>query len=283
MSGCSVQKRGAILAVATLFAWAATDSQAAITFYSLFVTNGYEQTSNAQPTLPLSYSGDVSIDFNNAGDLTAANVTSPSPLSPMTLNVGTLNADFGQTYASAAQRDTDFPPSAEYQFNISGGSLGSQSASLSRPGTDAFAADVPYFTGTTYDDLQGVDATTTITLPFTGYAAPLGVNDPLIFIGITRVSDGALVYGDSGPNTLTSFTVPAGTLQPNTDYDVNLVYSSRISIAEAGFATATSQMAYDLRTDLLFTTGVPEPSTVALGALAAVAFAAYRRRTTKRG
>jgi len=256
----------------------ATDAHAAITFYSLFVSNGYEQTSNAQPTIPLSYSGDVSIDFNNAGDLTAANVTSPSPLSPMTLNLGTLTAGFGQTYASAAQRDTNFPPSAEYQFNISGGILGSQSASLSRPGTDAFAPDVPYFTGTTYDDLQGVDATTTIILPFTGYAAPLGVNDPLIFIGITRVSDGALVYGDSGPNTLTSFTVPVGTLQPNTDYDVNLVYSSRISIGQAGFGTATSQMAFDLRTDLFFTTGVPEPSTIALAALASLAILSYRRR-----
>jgi hypothetical protein len=62
-------------------------------------------------------------------------------------------------------------------------------------------------------------------------------------------------------------------------YDLDIVYSARISTQNAGFGGATAFSGYDLRTDLIFSTAaVPEPSSLALvGAGAACLMGAARR------
>jgi hypothetical protein len=107
----------------------------------------------------------------------------------------------------------------------------------------------------------------------------------LTFIGITNVATNQTVYSTSGPNTLTSATVAANTLAPGTQYDLDIVYSDRVSTMNAGFGTATAFTGYDLRTDLLFTTAaaVPEPSIpllTAAGIGLALAARAARRHLT---
>jgi PEP-CTERM motif len=110
------------------------------------------------------------------------------------------------------------------------------------------------------------------------------VNSPTTFLGISKVSDGGLAFGTSGPNSLTSALVGANTLLPGTEYDLDIVYSARISTGDAGFGTATSFAAYDVRTDPFFTTAAldatPEPASFGLAGLGAllVALRTIRKR-----
>jgi hypothetical protein len=173
---------------------------------------------------------------------------------------------FSQSYSTLAALDADFLNSTTYQYTISGGSLGTQTASLTTPGGDLFASAVPYFTGNTYTALQTLNPAAPFTFTINGYTPAAGINNPLTFFGITRLSDGQLVFGASGDNTLSSVVVPANTFQANTLYDVDLVFSSRIDTPNAGFGTATSEVGYDLRTDLTFSTPIPEPAALTLAA-----------------
>ena len=253
------------------------DASATILGYRTFKGAGYQQTSSAQPTTPIGFSADMDIIFDNPSDFTAAQVVSPSPLSPMTLDIPTPGfAWFPSGYATAAERDMDFPVNSTYQFQVSGGSLGTLSASLTTPATNLFPA-VPYFTGTTYDRLQSMDVTTSFQFDLNGYVAPPGANEASIFIGISRVSDGQLAYQLVLPNTQTSFVLPANTLQPEISYLIALDYSSRINAPNAGFNGATSTVGFDLRTDLLFTT-VPEPSSLVLITFAVLTLPMFCRR-----
>jgi hypothetical protein len=185
--------------------------------------------------------------------------------------------DYGQFYSAPSDSDIDFPNNTAYEFAIAGGTLGTQTASLSTPATSLFAPQIPFFNGTTFDQLQGMDAASSFQLNIDGYTAPVGVNNPLTFLDIIRVSDGAVVYTDVAPNTQTSFVVPANTLEPGLAYTMDLVYSSRIDSLNAGFNGATAEVGYDLRTDLNFTTAVPEPHSLTLALLAGVATMAIRR------
>ncbi len=246
-----------------------TPAQSAVQFYRLFKVATYQQTSNAQPTTPVGFSADVDMIHSNAGDFSSAQVTSTSPSSPMTL--GALTPGFSiyeNGYATSAARDAGFPNSTTYQYGISGGTLGTQSASLSTPSSNLFPSQVPYFTGTTFDQLQGMNPANAFHFNINGYTAPGGINTPLSFFGINRVSNGQQAFGASGTNTTSSFLVPANTLQPNTAYFIDLVYSSRIDTPNAGFSGATSEVGFDFKTELTFTTGaVPEPAGILLLAL----------------
>jgi hypothetical protein len=248
----------------------------AVLDYDLFKTIAYSQTSNAQPTTPTVFFGSVAVDSDNTTDFTAGNVTSTSALSPMVLMVADMAGNFQSPgLGSQAELNADFPNGTTYTYNISGGTLGSQSATLSTPASDEYASTIPFFTNSGFTSLQGVNATNPITLTWNPYATPAGINTPLIFLAISRASDGALVTGTSGNNSLASFTVPANVLQPGTQYDVDLVFSARNATANAGFGGAASFYSYDLRTDLDFTTAAatPEPSSLSIAALGILGFA----------
>ncbi len=255
---------------------AAGSAHAEVNFFRLFKSQGYQQTSNAQPSTADTYGGTVDILYTNDPGFTNAQVNSTSPLSPMVLSPVPGAYSFGQTYATSSELETNFPDNTIYAFGVSGGSLGNDAAALNTPANGLFASQVPYFNGTTYDQLQGMDASSSFNFTFDGYTAPGGANNPLTFFDIVRVSDGAVVYSDVGPNTQTSFLLPAGTLQAGTAYSVDLIYSSRFDAPNAGLGGATSEVGYDLRTNLNFTTAVPEPSSLVLALLGTLAFVGSR-------
>jgi hypothetical protein len=255
-----------ILAAAALLG--ESSARADIVFYDIFKNTAYTQSSNSQPTTPIEFFGSVGVTATNNSDLTGGNVTSSSPLSPMTLTGSNGNFAFQSPgFSSKSTLDMDFPNGTTYTYNVTGGTFNGQSATLATPASDEYASTVPFFTGNTFNALQGVDPSTAINLTFNTYSTPSGVNTPLTFIGITQVSDGKLAFSTSGDNTLSSALVSPGTLLPNTKYDLDIVFSARNLTKNAGFTDATSFTAYDLRTDLIFTTGaaaVPEPSTITM-------------------
>src|SRR5262249_40098891 len=155
---------------------------------------------------------------------------------------------------------------------------GSQPGSRAPPATDWFDATVPYFSGSVYSHLQGMNPAASLLLTFDAYTPEAGINNPVTFVEISRVSDGLKVFSTSGPNSMTSVLLPPGTLQPTTAYDIDVAYSSRIDVQNAGFAAATSQIGFDRRTDLTFTTAaVPEPPAFALVASLAATLAVMMR------
>ena len=200
-------------------------AQAGIVFYDTFKVATYTQLSNAQPSVPAGYFGTVGVSASLPGDLSGGNVTSVSPLSPMTLTGSNGNYSFGTPFVgSKAALDADLPNGTIYTYNLTGGTFNGQSATLATPASDEYAGTVPFFTGSTYNALQGLNPSTAINLTFNTYGTPPGVNTPLTFIGITQVSNSQFVYGTSGDNTLNSATVPGGTLLPNTQYDLDIVF-----------------------------------------------------------
>lgn len=263
-------------------------ASASVQYYRLFKSQSYQQTTNAPPSVPNLIWASVDVLSTSAADFTSAQVTTTSPLSPITL------APFApsyappffafvrqQSYGTLSDLSTDFPNGTLYQYGVSGGTLGAQSGSLSTPATDRFASQVPYFNGTVFSQLQGMNSAAPFQFTWNGYVAAAGINAPFIYFAINRVSNGQLVFGTTGTNALTSVALPTNTLQPGTAYDVSLVYSSRIDTPNAGFSGATSEVGFDLRTDLIFTTAsVPEPGTLALGivGVAFLTFVAYVRR-----
>jgi hypothetical protein len=97
-----------------------------------------------------------------------------------------------------------------------------------------------------------------------------GINNPLTFYSLTDTTTNQTVASGSGSNTLDSFSIGANTLVAGHSYDVSVDFSSRIDTTPAGFDGATSEVAFDQRVDLTFTTAaaaVPEPASLVLSAL----------------
>jgi hypothetical protein len=279
MSHRSLAWLSTLLAALSLATVHVAPADAAVTYFRWFKTANYIQTSVVQPLTP-HYYGDVDVIFDNPLDLTGGTVTSSSSFSPMHLSKSSPTfANYEMTFTFLAGLDVNFPNSSSYSYNIIGGLLGNQSASLTPPPSDLFPTAVPFLTGTGYEDLQGMNSSVPLSLTWSGFTPVAGINTPLIFLDITRVSDGQVQFERRGDNTLNSVLIPAQTLAPGTTYDLDLVYDNRIDTAGAGFTNATSEIAFDTRTDVTFTTSAtPEPSTAALLVIGCVVVLIARRR-----
>jgi hypothetical protein len=265
----------------------ASSAEADVTFFELFKKETFVQTSNAQPSAPAAFEGAADMGYNSASQLSSAQVTVASPLSPITLNRDFPTANyshFSQTEASAAALDTDFPDSATYTYSISGGTLGTHSATLTTPASSQYPLQVPYLNGTAYSDLQGMDSTAPFQFTFDGFTPPGVSGFALMFMHISRATNGQVDYIMSGTNTLTSLVAPAHTLQPNTAYNGDLFYRYFImtNVFGAGFSGAHSQVEYDLDTHFTFTTAVPEPTAFFLAAVGFIGLGVWDWRRRQR-
>ena len=109
---------------------------------------------------------------------------------------------------------------------------------------------------------------------------------PIIFFTIFDFTKGTFVFnsGALAPNT-PSLTLPANTLAFGDSFSYEIDFSNR-DFASSPNTTFPAQIAFDLRTEGLFTTAAaaaPEPPTLVLCGLALLAVAFFgRRRVTAR-
>ncbi len=261
-------------------------ARADVTFYDVFLNNEYLQTSNAQPSTAAGFFATATLSYSTAGDVANAQVATGGTPSPDTLtSTPGNNFNYEASFASLAGMNTAFPLGNPYTFQISGGTLGTQSASLNTPAT-ALDSAIPFLTGSSYSNLQGLNPTSADTIGINGFSPVVGATDSFVFLTVTRQSDNAVVFQQSFlAASTTSVLLAANTLAASTAYNVDLDYSSRVSTADAGFGTGTSILAFEQRTEVSFTTGsVPEPSSLGLtvvGAAMGLAVMVFQRRRSK--
>jgi len=253
----------------------ASNAQATVFEWVLFKDHAYTQTANnVRPTTVDVYDFEA-ILLTDPGDFASVDLIGPGgsvPFTEFAPGEWEIFSDFG----TQAALDAAFPslPSA-YTISTSGGLLGSLSESVTL-GPDRYPTLAPYLNGDSFNDLSSFDVSQDLSINF-------GQPDP----GDTQITAFSLYIVDEGTDTDVfeyhefgtgpfsgSVLLPGGTLNPLTNYSVEMEFSTAVSDAPDGFAGVSSspisETNFAALTSLGFETAassVPEPSTIALGLL----------------
>ena len=194
--------------------------------------------------------------FGLAGDLTAATVLTPAPVStPYAMyeaEPGGLLYEIG--FTSEAELISAFPTGV-YTFDISGGSLGNSTGTATMPDPVQWPSAVPLFDAATLAALPFVDASTPLNLGFNSFTTVADQGDT--FLLIVQNSNGAQPVAQSLLMSDTSFVVPAGTLLPNTQYTAALYFSSLALDTSISFGGSRSFSGANYVTTFPLFTGTP--------------------------
>ena len=160
----------------------------------------------------------------------------------------------------------DAYPDGTYSYEISGGTGGTQSATLAMP-VDFFPVDVPQFSANTFNTIGLADPGATFNVDWNSFTADdRGLNARVRFGLYDQTSGDFPIFAGNLPATTRSYEIPANTLIPGHDYELLLIFSNAILTSSAGFGTANSLV--DANRSMSFTfTAVPEPSSLALAGM----------------
>jgi hypothetical protein len=267
-----------IVLAATLLASVA---RADITAFSVFKT-GFQTQTGPNTLTPNGFAYDARVFFANAGEFTTGSLNYPGPESPIGLSLSGTTLDSGnQNFSTKAAMDGAFP-FGTYTADVSGGTLGSKSVSLSYT-ADAYPTTAA-FTASTFTALQGLDSTKDNTLNLVPLVPSGLATGSFIFLNIIDSSTNNTVFTESFlPSSTTSILLAANTLSAGKSYKFDLDYSDRIDLVSNGVLL---DQGFDSRTGGSFVTAsaVPEPGSLVLlgigGAWALVSGLARRRRGT---
>ena len=221
--------------------------------YEILKIQEYEQTANnVQPTTPTEFFFEVDISTTASGDFAAVNLGG-APASPVALFNDALSWKLFDQYMSKTALDNAYPNANSYTLDTSGGNLVDPfSEPITFGATDNYSTVVPFFTGSTYNDLQGADSNAAINLTW-NLPSSGGTQVKSVEVSIDEVPFN-LLYFEELTVSETSTMIPASTLSPNTDYIVFLVWSSDVVDTRNDFLTGEGISAFALETRIEFTT-----------------------------
>ena len=219
----------AVFSVSQPIAEAADDAS----FIAVVKTQSFAQFNAIVPALideedddgrkPISF--EVFVQGTSTGAINSGSFSGPGSVASGSLGQDGQRWFFEQFFDKKPQLDAAFPGSGDYVVSLEGENDGSQSVTLS------FAADdypnIPFITN--FEALQALDASVAIILewnPFQGGT----VDDHISFyINKENSSEGGTVYEAPNPGqpgaldgTSTSLALPPGTLEPGSDYTVQI-------------------------------------------------------------
>ncbi len=244
------------------------------TFYDLFKTHAYNQTSNSSPIDPSFYYSGSRIFTTVDGEVTSAHLTAPSGGTDRDLT-GSNPTIAQPTYASEATMDAE-TPAGDYLFTINdGGAFDGATGSLTLP-ESTYADAVPYLTGTSFDALQNATAGNSIAVTWNSFTPVANANFNLVFFTVFDQTAGTFIfdqiYNDGAPGD----TIDGSGLIAGHSYSYNLFFDPRYEVTHAGLGDATSIAGFDSVTFGDFrVAAVPEPATFLL---LSPAFLLLRRR-----
>lgn len=170
---------------------------------------------------------------------------------------GGLTYEFASNaYATEAAVRADFP-AGNYQFNITGGSLGNRSANFAGPSTLLWPTLVPRFFSATYNLITvGVSPYSDLTLTFNSPTLPAGATIATTTVQISDTT-GYVVFSATLPNTAGSLVVPANTLDADTEYTAELRFEALVNFPGAGFPGGTGAHRFQRSTTAPLLTNPP--------------------------
>jgi hypothetical protein len=244
-----------------------------ISYVDMYRNISYQQTSNANSSSALTFNGsffsaELNATVGNA--YTSASVTLPDGSSTDLPQTAPNTGDYlyqTNLLPDQATMDTMFP-TGTYTFTGVNGAT-TDTATVDYESND-YSQTVPFLTGNTYSNLQGMNAAQSFTFdlsPFTPGTNP-DQTDAFVFLTVwdQTTGDVAITQGFLDPST-TDIAMGGGTLDPGTGYSYEIDYSDRDDAPGTG-GEFDPTLGFDVRTDGTFTTAAvaptPEPSSLLL-------------------
>lgn len=241
----------ALLASAGLAAVASAD----VVLYAASRSVSYTQTSNAAPVTPDSWLFVAVAHSDLPDEILASDVLFVRP--PMVqfpLYRATENSWFyySTLYATEAELLADYPATT-YTIQVDRG-FGIESGDLDLP-ADGYCAEIPAFTGDTFDRLEYFDPSQDFVGTINGFTPYPGTNAAAIAVVVTQNGFAGPVWQAELLPSETAFTIPAGTLASGTGSAISIQYLNATLVQGAGFGgSAVSDVEYARGTAAAFVT-----------------------------
>ncbi len=238
-----------LMATAVLPGIAAAD----VNYYSASRALSYSQTSDAAPLEPVywTFSALLSSEADNEVLSSALTFNRPAAVSfDLLPSVPPLFYYYSPYYVTADDYLAAYP--ATTYTLVATRLAGPDSGDVFLP-ADRYCPEIPAFSGGTFSRLQGVDPSAAFTGSINGFSLPLGANAGSANITLLRVGGAVALWSATlGPGE-TAFTIPAGVMDPASNYSIGITYFTEQVTPNAGFAAATSSVGYSRATNARFT------------------------------
>ncbi len=187
---------------------------------------------------PLSF--EVFVQGTSTGAINSGSFSGPGSVASGSLSQDGQRWFFEQSFDKKPQLDAACPGSGDYVISLEGENDGDQSVTLS------FAAEnypnIPFITN--FEALQALDASAAITLEWNPFQGGTADDHISFYINRENSSEGGTVYEAPNPGqpgaldgTSTSLTLPPGTLEPGSDYTVQIGFY-RIGTPDTSYVDA---------------------------------------------
>jgi len=233
--------------------------------FGVFKAQRFEQTAATASTTPTSYDCAMRLDTLSADSLTAATATwsggvaGDSPATLTFLSTGTANGTPiweywwpSPSYTTQADLDAHCPVTT-YTFALSGGTLGAAGGSMSVVAS-AFTTSTPAIDTPSFASLAAYNPSSTVTLSTVTHGAATGTSFTGTWLDVNdAVTNDTVASSYVGAAGTLSVQIDGGTLLPGHGYQVEVFFSDRVIVPNAGFS-ASSESAFDRSTELTFGT-----------------------------